>query len=430
MTSRRWAGRIRVWLAALFLVLALLPSGALAAPCDGAVYGTGGDGVWLRAAPSLDADRLVLLGEGTPFTLLEGPKRNGGDLFWARIEVDGQDGWMVAEYLLMNGSPPPMNTVPTTDSAPPPTVQPVAAPAGLQPGGWAQVTGTFPADGLRLRAAASPAETLLAILPEGSTLQLVEGPIVGTNGDPWYRVNAAGQDGWVDSIYLVATAAPPTAAPTPQPADLGPGGWAQVTGTYPADGLRLRTGASPTETLLQVLAEGSKVQIVGGPRLGDNGDLWYHVNADGTQGWVDGIYLVATSAPVVAAPVPATGAGAKLVKAALAQVGKKYAWSGVGPDVFDCSGLVWYAARAALGVDLPRIAADQAFAGVHVDRDQLAPGDLVFFANTYAPGITHVGVYIGGNRWVTAQDEQTGVVVLTLDIPYWKARYAGARRIT
>ena len=236
----------------------------------------------------------------------------------------------------------------------------------------------------------------------------------------------------MDSIYLVATAASaaPTAAPTPQPADLGPGGWAQVTATYPADGLRLRTGASPVETLLQVLPEGSKVQIVGGPRLGDNGDLWYHVNADGTQGWVDGIYLVATSAPVVAAPVPATGAGAKLVKAALAQVGKKYAWSGVGPDVFDCSGLVWYAARAALGVDLPRIAADQAFAGVHVDRDQLAPGDLVFFANTYAPGITHVGVYIGGNRWVTAQDEQTGVVVLTLDIPYWKARYAGARRIT
>ena len=81
------------------------------------------------------------------------------------------------------------------------------------------------------------------------------------------------------------------------------------------------------------------------------------------------------------------------------------------------------------GVSLPRTAQQQFDATAPVGRDSLLAGDLVFFANTYAPGITHVGVYIGGNRWVTAQDEQTGVVVLTLDIPYWKARYAGARRI-
>ncbi|HET8631183.1 MAG TPA: NlpC/P60 family protein, partial [Thermomicrobiales bacterium] len=73
---------------------------------------------------------------------------------------------------------------------------------------------------------------------------------------------------------------------------------------------------------------------------------------------------------------------------------------------------------------------EQAFAGVHVDRDQLRPGDLVFFANTYAPGITHVGIYLGAGRWVTAEDEDTGVVVLSLDSPYWSAHYAGARRIT
>ena len=89
-----------------------------------------------------------------------------------------------------------------------------------------------------------------------------------------------------------------------------------------------------------------------------------------------------------------------------------------------------YVARAALGIDLPRIAADQASAGVHVDAASLAPGDLVFYANTYQPGISHVGIYIGGGRWVTAEDENTGVVVISMDVPYWKARYAGARRIT
>ena len=122
------------------------------------------------------------------------------------------------------------------------------------------------------------------------------------------------------------------------------------------------------------------------------------------------------------------GAGAR--PGALAQAGKKYVFGATGPDAFDCSGLVQYVARAALGIDLPRVAADQALAGVHVDAVNLAPGDLVFYANTYQPGISHVGVYIGGGRWVTAEDERTGVVVLSMDAPYWKTRYVGARRVT
>ena len=57
-------------------------------------------------------------------------------------------------------------------------------------------------------------------------------------------------------------------------------------------------------------------------------------------------------------------------------------------------------------------------------------GDLVFYENTYGPGITHVGIYIGNNQWVSAENEASGVKISSLDEPYWKARYAGARRIT
>jgi cell wall-associated NlpC family hydrolase len=114
----------------------------------------------------------------------------------------------------------------------------------------------------------------------------------------------------------------------------------------------------------------------------------------------------------------------------MAQVGKPYVWGGTGPDGFACSGLTLFAARKALGVTLPRVAVDQFTAGVAVKPDELQPGDLFSYANTYTTGISHVGIYIGGGRCVSALDEKIGVKAISLDEPYWKQRYAGARRIT
>ena len=438
MFRRPWGGQHRLWLYLAALLLSLLPAG-VAAECDGRVYGTGGDGVSLREAPAPDAPRLMVLPEGTPVKLLEGPKRAGGEAYWARVEAEGLAGWMVAEYLLMDGSPPPVTTPLTAPVPAPAPPAPPASPAQLEPGGRGQVTGTAEAGGLRLRTGPAPWENLLAIIPEGTQVGLLEGPVPGGNGDPWFRVQTGEATGWVDGIYLVPAAAPvapPAAAPTPPPvpppglpASLEAGGSASVVGTAPADGLRLRAEPAPWETLLLVIPEGSRVQIVRGPVPGGNGNAWYRVTVSGAEGWVDGDYLVPAGAAGTA-PSSATERGQALVRVALAQAGKKYVFGATGPDAFDCSGLVQYVARAALGIDLPRVAADQALAGVHIAAANLAPGDLVFYANTYQPGISHVGVYIGGGRWVTAEDERTGVVVLSMDAPYWKTRYVGARRIT
>lgn len=105
-----------------------------------------------------------------------------------------------------------------------------------------------------------------------------------------------------------------------------------------------------------------------------------------------------------------------MLKTALAQVGKPYLWGGVGPASFDCSGLVGFAFNAA-GVNMPRTAAQQWFAGPHVPASDARPGDLLFWANDpTAPGfIDHVAIYLGNGMMVSAP--HTGLFVHVAPVP-------------
>ena len=120
--------------------------------------------------------------------------------------------------------------------------------------------------------------------------------------------------------------------------------------------------------------------------------------------------------------------GLSLLQAALAQTGVPYLWGGATPKGFDCSGLILNIARR-FGLRLPHSAADQASYGRAVVRDSLRPGDLVFFADTYKPGVSHVGVYKGNDKFVHASSGRGKVTVSSLKQPYFASRYAGARRL-
>jgi cell wall-associated NlpC family hydrolase len=128
---------------------------------------------------------------------------------------------------------------------------------------------------------------------------------------------------------------------------------------------------------------------------------------------------VAVTQSKVAAPSGAAGAA---VAFALAQQGKPYSFAAAGPGAFDCSGLTM-AAWAAAGVSLPHFAETQYNYGTHVSRDQLKPGDLVFF---YQP-IGHVAMYIGNGLIVHAPTEGDVVRVVPLDT--FASDYVGATRL-
>ena len=110
-------------------------------------------------------------------------------------------------------------------------------------------------------------------------------------------------------------------------------------------------------------------------------------------------------------------------------MGIKYRMGGTSPDSgFDCSGLVQRVFGDALGLNLPRTAAEMAKLGNKVGKEELKPGDLVFF-KTMRRTFSHVGIYVGDNRFMHAPSKGGVVRVEAIDTSYWNKRFNGARRL-
>jgi len=160
-----------------------------------------------------------------------------------------------------------------------------------------------------------------------------------------------------------------------------------------------------------------------------------------------GIALACASLPAVADEMPARSltdsataavrvaassawdAARTLTTAALDLIGIRYKWGGATPDTgLDCSGLVQFVFQQTTGVTLPRSAKEMSRLGDKVALADLQPGDLVFF-NTRRFAFSHVGIYLGDNRFIHAPRRGREVEVATIDRGYWQLRFNGARRL-
>jgi cell wall-associated NlpC family hydrolase len=220
--------------------------------------------------------------------------------------------------------------------------------------------------------------------------------------------SSSGMKGWVHQDYVKKTE---RAASRPF----------KVTG----EGINFRTSANVDSDIIAQLPQGTTVQVLG------RNDKWSFIEYSGQQGWMYSQYL---NPNFKGAPKAIYGKniGDRLIKRAKAMEGTPYVWGGESDDGVDCSGLI-YKVLLDEGADassLPRRASTQmAGLGQPVDKEDLLPGDLVFFT-TYKAGASHVGIYLGDGDFIHASSAQSKVTVSNLSEGYYKQRFVGARRIS
>jgi len=122
----------------------------------------------------------------------------------------------------------------------------------------------------------------------------------------------------------------------------------------------------------------------------------------------------------------------KIIKLAQTKLGRRYVWGATGKrNTFDCSGFTTYVCKKN-GIQLPRRAIEQSKYGKYVSRNNLKPGDLIFFDTSKRRKgyVNHVGIYLGNNKFIHASSAKKKVVITSLSKPFYSKRYKGARRVS
>jgi len=193
--------------------------------------------------------------------------------------------------------------------------------------------------------------------------------------------------------------------------------------TAPAPGLKQKADAAASATLAALL-----------PHLAGNESLPLLDRSAMFAGDVSRLlaaYDLTQGVPAAEAQAGNSGRIQQVIKAAMSLLGTPYRWGGTSPDAgFDCSGLVGYVFRNALGIELPRVSREMAAksdAKLINDRSLLTPGDLVFFG--LRGRVDHVGIYVGGGQFLHAPSRGKDVRVDSLTTGYWANRFMQARRV-
>ncbi len=285
------------------------------------------------------------------------------------------------------------------------------------------------ATSLRLRSEPNVNSATLAQAPGNDCV------VVISKEGQWYKVSYNLQEGYMHESYLTVL--------TKENAELGYG---KVVG----DGVNLRSGPSTSYNSVAVASSGASCYILG---LNEG---WYKVIYDGKTCYIRSDFLELTEIPYENQASPNTpkyyrhgktigslpsgagtsadsgvsgASGSEILSEAQQYLGTPYVNGGASPSGFDCSGFVYYVLKQC-GYAPYRTPNDQYKQGTAVDKSDLQPGDIVFFAGTYASGISHVGIYAGGGQFIHAPNSRSTVSYSDLTTGYWANHYYGARRMS
>lgn len=376
------------------------------------IGGTGGEGARLRDTAGLAGSILLVIPDGAAI-VLTGATRRADDYDWAPVRYGDAAGWIVAAFLtdappVGGDTPQPGAAAPAPATPPPPAT---LAPATiLAPGDHAMVVESNGLD-VRIRGAMGSDAPILDYAPAGSVLLVVNGPQRDGANNDWYGINYDGVGGWVASEYLAPTDAAltqraPAAAAPPRPLPT--------------------VAASPTPSQVQPAVTTPSPTVA--PTATPRPLVTTTAPAGSTPAATPSRQATSTVSPTPAgAPASVANRGNAVVAEALRYLGAPYLYGGATPAGWDCSGFIFYVYKQ-FGVTLPRSTQAQYAVGQALRPDEIKAGDIVYFANTAGPGITHNGIALGDGRFVHARDVGFGTVISSLADSYWSAHYAGARR--
>ncbi|MBR5586426.1 MAG: SH3 domain-containing protein [Clostridia bacterium] len=333
------------------------------------------NGLNIRAEASASASVIGKLNTGDTVDVV------GKSGSWYKISFSGNTGYISAEYVKITKA--------------------AAVTASAQP---ASGTGYITTDGLNVRSDASAVSSVIGKLNYGDKIE-----ITGKSGD-WYEISLSDRRGFVHGDYVTKGALPAKTKPM-----------ATTAATVITDGLNVRAAATSDAELVDKLYYGDPVKITG--KSGE----WYEISYSGKTGFVHGDYITTKDVSSSSAGnVSLSRAGGNIVDYSKNFIGVPYVSGGSSPSGFDCSGFTSYV-FAHFGYSLPRTAAGQASVGTPVSKNELIPGDLVFF-NTYG-GISHVGIFTGGDSFIHATVPGDVVKIGSMSTAYYKRTYVTARRI-
>ena len=340
------------------------------------------DSLYLRQSPG--GAVITTLSKGTTVAVLNNSSS------WYKVSVNGKEGYVSGEYL-----------------------------TGTTATNVALGTGTVKcSSSVNFRSAPNTSSTSYGELKNGTKVN-----VVGVSSG-WYKVTYNGKTGYIHPDYITLASSSAGTAIAPSNTVTSTTGTA---GTVKcSSSVNLRSEANTSSSILAELKNGTAVTVL------STSNGWSKVSYAGKTGYISADYLVTASSGTAISPsntaasVSISAKRQSVLNYAAQFLGVPYVYGGSTPSGFDCSGFTSYVFKNTVG-SIPRVAQAQYDATTRVSRDDLLPGDLVFFGSSTS-SISHVGIYVGSNQFIHAPSTGDVVKYSSLTGSY-ATRYQGAGRV-
>ena len=337
-----------------------------------------GSSLRLRSEPSLNSSTLTYLNKGTEVAVLE--QLDG----WFKVEYKDMTGYVSADYLQY--TPAATADEPVIDNEKDPIES--------------KKVGTVSGNNVNFRAEPATSSDIIGKLAKGTEVE------VASVANGWCEVVYNGATGYVSADYV----------------EVDGKVMSQPKGIVIGSCVNVRSGAATEHGIVTKVYAGAIIEL-----LEKSGD-WYYISYNGYKGYISADYVREYKGNTTSA------IGEQVVALAMSYLGVPYTWGGASPSGFDCSGFTLYIYKQ-FGYSLSHSASSQwNNTGEYVDRNDLQPGDLVFFADpsrTNGKACSHCGIYIGNGEFIHASSGSSGkyVRISSLTSGYYNTYYKGAKRL-